>query len=61
MKKLISKKGQVFMEGLFFICCLISFIITLNLFQKISKKEINKHRLNKTSKNKSYKGRWYSD
>ncbi len=58
---LISKKGQIFLEGLFFICCLLGFLLTLNLFQQHANKEIKKHRLNKPYKKRFHKNRWYSN
>ena len=58
---LMSQRGQIFIEGLFFICCLLGFILTLNLFQQYANKEINSHRLKKSYKNHSQKRKWYSN
>ncbi len=58
---LISQQGQIFMESLFFICCLLGFLLTVNLFQEYANKEINKHRFKKNYKSRSYKKtNWHS-
>ncbi|MGI9549290.1 MAG: hypothetical protein ACR2M7_04885 [Bdellovibrionales bacterium] len=57
---LISKKGQIFMEGLLFITCLVVFVGALSFFKKNADREIHKQRLHKIYKKKSYRGRWYS-
>jgi len=58
--KFIKTKGQIFIESLFFIICLLGFVFTLSLFQKYASKEIHKHRLQKKSYKKHFnKGYWY--
>ena len=48
----LQEKGQILLEGLFFIIFILSFLLAVQFFQQIARKEIQKERL---SKQKSYK------
>lgn len=54
-----SKKGQVLLEALFFIVCILSFLSMIQLFQALARKEIQKERLTKQKEYKQRKAPWF--
>lgn len=59
LKKILQKKGQVFMEGLFFITLIFSFLLGVQFFQSLARKEIQKERLTKQKIDKPTQASWF--
>lgn len=57
----LSKKGQVLIEGLFVIICILFFLIAVQFFQALARREIQKERLTKQDsyRIKPLKAPWY--
>ena len=58
-KFLRKEKGQVLLEGLFFIISLISFLLAVHFFQTLAQKEIQKERMGIKKIHKAKKASWY--
>lgn len=54
----LAEKGQILIEGLFFIICILSFLLAVQFFQSLARKEIQKERLTKQNIQKT-KASWY--
>ena len=60
-KPYLLKGGQIIIETVFFIICILSFLSAIQFFQVLSRKEIQKQRLTRQSlyKTKNLKASWY--
>ena len=56
-KSNLSKKGQVLLEGLFFMICLLSFLLAIQFFQSLAREKIQEERLAKQNSQKIKKSR----
>ena len=57
--KFLSSQGQILMEGLFFVICILSFLSALHFFQSLARKEIQEERLIKQKSRKIKKAPWF--
>ena len=54
----LLEKGQILIEGLFFMICILSFFLAIHFFQILARKEIQKERLAKQKNYKIKKAPW---
>ena len=54
----LLEKGQILIEGLFFIICILSFFLAIQFFQSLARKEIQNERLSKQKIYKTKKAPW---
>ena len=54
----LGEKGQILMEGLFFIIFVLSFLLAVQFFQSLARTEIQKERLTKQKSHKTKKAPW---
>ena len=55
---MLLEKGQILIEGLFFIIFVLSFLLAVQFFQKKARREIQKERLSKQKFYKARKAPW---
>lgn len=53
------KNGQIVIEGLFFIVCVLSFLLAVQFFQSLARKEIQKERLSRNKIHTIKKASWF--